>query len=36
VGLFVILSAFALTGLYVHRANSKFDPITRQIMEKVK
>jgi len=36
VGLFVILSAFVLTGLYVHRANSEFDPITRQIMEKVK
>ena len=36
VGLFVILSAFVLTGLYVHRANSEFDPMTRQIMEKVK
>ena len=36
VGLFVIVSAFALTGLYVHRANSKFDPITRAIMESVK
>jgi uncharacterized membrane protein (DUF485 family) len=36
VGLFVIISAFVLTGLYVHRANSEFDPITRQIMEKVK
>jgi uncharacterized membrane protein (DUF485 family) len=32
----VIVSAFALTGLYVHRANSTFDPITREIMEKVK
>jgi uncharacterized membrane protein (DUF485 family) len=36
VGLLVIVSAFVLTGLYVHRANSQFDPITRQIMEKVK
>jgi uncharacterized membrane protein (DUF485 family) len=36
VGLFVIISAFVLTGLYVYRANSEFDPITRQIMEKVK
>jgi uncharacterized membrane protein (DUF485 family) len=35
-GLLVIVSAFVLTGLYVHRANSQFDPITRQIMEKVK
>jgi uncharacterized membrane protein (DUF485 family) len=36
VGLFVIVSAFVLTGIYVYRANSEFDPITRQIMEKVK
>jgi uncharacterized membrane protein (DUF485 family) len=36
VGLFVIASAFVLTGLYVHRANSEFDPMTREIMEKVK
>ena len=36
VGLFVIASAFVLTGIYVRRANSEFDPITRQIMEKVK
>jgi uncharacterized membrane protein (DUF485 family) len=36
VGLFVIASAFVLTGIYVHRANSEFDPITRQIKEQVK
>jgi uncharacterized membrane protein (DUF485 family) len=36
VGLFVIVSAFVLTGLYVSRANSKFDPITRQIKERAK
>jgi uncharacterized membrane protein (DUF485 family) len=35
VGLFVIASAFALTGIYVYRANSEFDPITRDIKEKV-
>ena len=36
VGLLVIVSAFVLTGIYVRRANAKFDPITRQIMERVK
>jgi uncharacterized membrane protein (DUF485 family) len=36
VGLFVIISAFVLTGIYVYRANSEFDPITLQIKEKVK
>ena len=36
VGLFIIVSAFVLTGIYVYRANSEFDPITRQITEKVK
>jgi uncharacterized membrane protein (DUF485 family) len=36
VGLFVIVSAFVLTGIYVARANSTFDPMTRQIIEKVK
>src|SRR5262245_24479617 len=36
VGLFVIVSAFALTCIYVHRANSAFDPLTHKIMEQVK
>ena len=36
IGLFVIVSAFALTGIYVKRANSVFDPLTRKIIEKVK
>jgi uncharacterized membrane protein (DUF485 family) len=36
VGLFVIVSAFALTGIYVWRANSVFDPITHKIIEGVK
>lgn len=35
-GLFVIVSAFILTGIYVRRANSEFDAITRQIIEEVK
>jgi uncharacterized membrane protein (DUF485 family) len=36
VGLFVIVAAFVLTGVYVHRANSEFDTITRQIIERAK
>jgi uncharacterized membrane protein (DUF485 family) len=36
VGLFVIVAAFVLTGIYVQRANSEFDPMTHQIIEKVK
>lgn len=35
-GLFVIVSAFILTGLYVRRANSEFDTLTEKIIEKVK
>jgi len=33
-GLGVILSAFVLTGLYVHRANTEFDASTRAIIER--
>jgi uncharacterized membrane protein (DUF485 family) len=36
VGLFVILSAFILTGVYVRRANSEFDALTKQIIDRVK
>jgi uncharacterized membrane protein (DUF485 family) len=36
VGLFVIVSAFILTGIYVHRANSEFDALRQQIIEEVK
>src|SRR5215475_10572182 len=36
VGLFVIVSAFVLTGIYVRRANSEFDAITREIIERAK
>ena len=30
-GLGVILSAFVLTGIYVHRANGRFDELTRNL-----
>jgi uncharacterized membrane protein (DUF485 family) len=36
VGLFVIVSAFVLTGIYVQRANSEFDNLTQRIMEQAK
>lgn len=36
VGLFVIVSAFVLTGIYVRRANSEFDTMTRKIVEEAK
>jgi uncharacterized membrane protein (DUF485 family) len=36
VGLFVIVSAFILTGIYVRRANSEFDALTKQIIDRVK
>jgi uncharacterized membrane protein (DUF485 family) len=32
-GLFVIISAIALTGIYVARANSHFDGMTTRIVE---
>lgn len=35
VGIGVILSAFALTGIYVFRANSEFDRLTNEIKEEV-
>ena len=35
-GLFVIVSAFVLTGIYVRRANTEFDAITHEIIEDVK
>ena len=31
IGLFVIVSAFVLTGIYVHRANGDYDALTEQI-----
>ncbi|MCB1883948.1 MAG: DUF485 domain-containing protein [Geminicoccaceae bacterium] len=36
VGIAVIVAAFALTGVYVARANSEFDRLTRQIVEESK
>ncbi|MBP2295639.1 DUF485 domain-containing protein [Azospirillum rugosum] len=36
VGLFTIISAFILTGIYVNRANGEFDELNRQIMEESK
>ncbi len=32
-GLGVIVTAIALTGIYVMRANAEFDPLTRRIVE---
>lgn len=36
IGLFVIVSAFVLTGIYVAKANAKYDTLTRQIVEESK
>jgi uncharacterized membrane protein (DUF485 family) len=33
IGVLIILSAFLLTGVYVHRANSRFDALTTAIQE---
>jgi uncharacterized membrane protein (DUF485 family) len=33
IGLFVIVSAFVLTGIYVVRANAKYDVLIRRIVE---
>ena len=36
IGLFVIISAFVLTGFYVYKANSVFDSLTREIVQESK
>lgn len=36
VGIAIILSAFVLTAIYVARANSNYDELTKRIVEKVK
>ncbi len=36
VGLFVILSAFVLTGIYVWKANAEFDTLTHEIVQESK
>ncbi|WP_420886847.1 DUF485 domain-containing protein [Candidatus Magnetaquicoccus inordinatus] len=35
-GVFIILSAFLLTGIYVRRANSKYDALISDIKEELK
>jgi uncharacterized membrane protein (DUF485 family) len=35
VGIGLIISAFVLTGIYVHRANGEFDRLTRELLEEV-
>jgi uncharacterized membrane protein (DUF485 family) len=34
VGVLIILSAFVLTGIYVRKANTEFDQLTKQIVDK--
>ena len=36
IGLFVIVSAFILTGIYVVKANARYDALTRDIVEESK
>jgi uncharacterized membrane protein (DUF485 family) len=36
IGVGVILSAIALTGIYVRRANTEFDELNRQILEEAR
>ncbi|MBF0294883.1 MAG: DUF485 domain-containing protein [Magnetococcales bacterium] len=36
IGVFIIVAAFLLTGIYVRRANGEFDELTRQIKEETK
>jgi uncharacterized membrane protein (DUF485 family) len=36
IGVLVILSAFLLTGIYVWRANSEFDRLTKEIKDEVR
>ncbi len=32
IGIAIIVLSFALTGLYVHRSNTTFDPLTRKLL----
>lgn len=36
VGIIVIVAAFALTGIYVHKANTEFDRLTHAVKEAAK
>lgn len=33
IGVMIILSAFVITGIYVRRANTEFDQLTREVVE---
>ncbi len=35
-GIFIIVSAFVLTGIYVRKANTEFDQLNQQIVEEAK
>ena len=36
IGLFVIVSAFVLTGIYVRKANTAFDDLNNEILEEIR
>ncbi|MFN4237948.1 MAG: DUF485 domain-containing protein [Vogesella sp.] len=36
IGIFIIVSAFVLTGIYVRKANTEFDQLNQQIVEEAK
>lgn len=36
VGIFIIVSAFLLTGIYVRKANTEFDQLNQQIVEEAR
>lgn len=36
IGVLIILSAFVITGIYVRRANTEFDQLTREVVEDAK
>ncbi|WP_027469285.1 DUF485 domain-containing protein [Deefgea rivuli] len=36
IGILIILSAFVITGIYVRRANTEFDQLTREVVEDAK
>jgi len=36
IGVFLIIVAFVLTGIYVHKANTDFDRINQQIISEIK
>jgi uncharacterized membrane protein (DUF485 family) len=36
IGILIIVSAFVITGIYVRRANTEFDQLTREVVEDAK